>query len=152
MARLAQNGIFVRGAVVCGPHYDDGLVRFSPAFVRTYDVEQREAFYPRAIVEDVVVRRHRALSQARRQVLPHEHGSHARDDNRIWRDTDGRWFLNYLVHEHGVGSSRVGVPGAPLRRAAGGELLPACTAAPLRAWGGPVSGCAVVAVQPGGGR
>ncbi len=97
VARLAVEGLFLRGAVVRGMHYDDGLVLFSPAFVAAYDMERKEAFYPRILLDDVVVADFEKCIQ-----LFAASGSESEHDllryrNRIWRDTDGRWFLNYLT-------------------------------------------------------
>ena len=49
--RLAVRGIFVRGAIVRGRHYDDGSLTFSPALVRAYRIGEEEAFYPRVIAD-----------------------------------------------------------------------------------------------------
>jgi len=87
---LALHGIFLRGAIGRDRHYDDGNLTFSRALVSAYDVESKEAFYPRVIADPTVSA---AFGRARAH-LSGETGE--RLGGLLWADHDGRSFLNYL--------------------------------------------------------
>lgn len=52
---LASIGIFVRGAVVCGNHYEDREVLFGPAMIHAADLEGAMAIWPRVVVHPDVL-------------------------------------------------------------------------------------------------
>ncbi len=54
MTTLANENVFHRGAITCGPLWHQGSVVFGPALVRAYALEQRNAIYPRCIVDPEV--------------------------------------------------------------------------------------------------
>lgn len=84
--QLAVKGIVVRGGVVRGEHFDDGKVLFSPALIAAYHLERDEAIYPRILLAPEVVE-----DWAQNTV-----GDAEGLDELVWRDWDGRHFLNYL--------------------------------------------------------
>ena len=47
---LSINGIFVRGALSSGPHYENDHIIFSEGLIKAYDHE-KSAIYPRIIVD-----------------------------------------------------------------------------------------------------
>jgi hypothetical protein len=83
---LTTQGVFLRGAVTCGYHFDDEEVLFSQPFIQAYDMESNEAFYPRVVLSREVTE---AFERFAGFAVRH-------DDNEAWRDTDGRLFINYL--------------------------------------------------------
>ncbi|MEI6501317.1 MAG: hypothetical protein WCP21_09875 [Armatimonadota bacterium] len=85
--RLAYHDFWVKGAIVHGLHIHRDSVLFSPALVAAHGMEQTEAFHPRVLVDDEVVKRCReSVSDGGDEELL----------NGIWCDNDGRSFLNYL--------------------------------------------------------
>jgi hypothetical protein len=90
---VSLRGIFVRGAVVRGAHYDDGLLTFSPALIQAHQMERHEAFYPRVIIHRDVVAAH---GESRRREDEDTVGGTTHYDRLLYRDDDGRVFLNYL--------------------------------------------------------
>jgi hypothetical protein len=88
---LAVRGIFVRGAVVRGGHFADETVLFSPAFIAACDIERREAFYPRVLVDATVWG---AYDKATAELVPKPGSEFLRQ--LLCMDSDGRWYLNYL--------------------------------------------------------
>jgi hypothetical protein len=90
VVELVREGVFVRGGAVRGPHYDDGLLVFSPAVVRAYDMAEREAHYPRVIVDEHV-------SEAYTDWLSSSVSDpHDGLPPLLFQDDDRRQFLNYL--------------------------------------------------------
>ena len=90
--RLALDGIFVRGAVVRGLHYDSERLIYSPALVSAYDIERTWAFYPRVVVDDQVHAEYSRWVDS----TPPERREHPHQG--LWRDpADGCAFVNYLL-------------------------------------------------------
>ncbi|MEN6641401.1 MAG: hypothetical protein ABFE08_03035 [Armatimonadia bacterium] len=88
VARLAHRDLWLRGAITFGAHYDEGGVLFSPALVKAYEMEQKDAFYPRVLVTQSVIQTCRAEPDTdRREWLL----------SAIQRDHDRAYFLNYLA-------------------------------------------------------
>lgn len=52
---LMNNGFLCRGSVVSGKHFFKDEILISPAFIRTYEIEEKEAIYPRIIIENALV-------------------------------------------------------------------------------------------------
>ncbi|HEY3398922.1 MAG TPA: hypothetical protein VGM19_14835 [Armatimonadota bacterium] len=96
---LAEQGLFVRGAAVLGKHHDEADLVVSPALIRAYDMERRESCYPRVLVDEDV--RHCYLTCADLIQEGHIEGPGIdRQRDRLWRDHDGRCFVNYLARFH----------------------------------------------------
>lgn len=81
---LSLKGMFVRGGIARGGHYDDGSVLPSSALVAAHE-EETKAIYPRVVVPDGLLK---ALESQRRL-------SPALDDF-IRMDADGVRFVHYL--------------------------------------------------------
>lgn len=101
---LAWGGIFIRGGLSCGPHFENDLMVFSEGLVRAYDLE-REAVYPRVVIDDSVTSfiRDRADEVSKYIYFPGEEiglsvWTHPRDDciAYISRSSDGYYFVDYL--------------------------------------------------------
>lgn len=99
---LAFEDFWVRGAITKGWHYDDGRVLYSPAMIEAYEMESQDACYPRVLVETQV-----ALDYQNAGTGPgaHEHyaslwAGRREGPKRIWKDHDGRDYLNYLHWIH----------------------------------------------------
>ncbi len=52
---LLTNGIYVRGGVSCGQMYHDKKVCFGPAMVRSYEIENKIAIYPRIVIDPLAL-------------------------------------------------------------------------------------------------
>ena len=87
---MVNAGFFVRGAVSVGDVYVDEIAVFGEALVDAYHGESELARDPRIVLTE----------SARRHVRVHldrYRYRHEAPQNRVLiRDTDGRWFLNYL--------------------------------------------------------
>jgi len=82
---LLSHNILTRGAVVFGPAYHSGQIAFGPAICEAYDVERKQARFPRIVVSD----------QARAEI---EWENEWMWHNRLLRrDDDGRSFINVLT-------------------------------------------------------
>ena len=51
---LASQGLFVRGAITYGPHFENDRIIFSEALIRAYELEQK-ANYPRIIISNEIM-------------------------------------------------------------------------------------------------
>lgn len=91
VASFSRHGLFVRGALARGGHYDDGVIIFSPALVEAYEVESREAVHPRVIVPDSLQRAFAVENCRSPNAVLNELTEHL-----VWQDADGKFFLNYL--------------------------------------------------------
>lgn len=89
---LAERGFLLRGAVTIGDLHHTRQHVVGPAMVRAYEMESREARYPRVIVDPAV------LSLARR----HRQENHSPDEEEeyvrsfIVEDADGLLFIDYV--------------------------------------------------------
>lgn len=52
---LMNNGFLSRGGVVSGNHFFKDGILISPAFIKAYEIEEKEAIYPRIILENTLV-------------------------------------------------------------------------------------------------
>jgi hypothetical protein len=88
-AELAKRGIFVRGAVAVGDHFEDSEVMFGKALVRAVGLEESMAIWPRIVVDCSVLR--------------------LQDEPNLWftRSTPDRNLLNHLVRCDSDGISYV---------------------------------------------
>ncbi|TWT89087.1 hypothetical protein Mal64_25790 [Pseudobythopirellula maris] len=51
-----KEGVLVRGGITYNNHYKNGNVTYSPALTRAYEIENKEAIYPRVVVDENVLR------------------------------------------------------------------------------------------------
>ncbi len=88
---LVDRGFLVRGAMTVGDllHTDQYLV--GPAMVRAYEMESKEARYPRVLVDSKVLRT--ALENPYSENSPEEEAEFIADF--LAKDVDGRFFLDY---------------------------------------------------------
>jgi hypothetical protein len=94
---LASEGLFIRGAVTLGLHFENERMIFSEALIKAYELEQK-ANYPRVVISDSVLE---LVSQAN----PHYC---AQLTPFLMSSPDGACFLDYFQHiyemwrEHGI--------------------------------------------------
>lgn len=89
---LAARGYLVRGAVTVGPLYHSKSHVVGPAMVAAYEMESKQAMYPRVIVDPKVFKiaaKHRQPNHD-----PKDEIGYVRD--LIREDTDGQWFCDYV--------------------------------------------------------
>jgi hypothetical protein len=75
---FALEGVFLRGGIANGRHFENRRMIFSEALVRAYDLESRVAVYPKILVSPDVYKRVRACRYLVRE------------------DKDGSRFVDYL--------------------------------------------------------
>jgi hypothetical protein len=89
---LAERGFLLRGAVTVGDLHHTSRHVVGPAMVRAYEMESREARYPRVIIDPAVIQ------HARRR----RNEDHTPDDEEGYvrsfmaEDADGRLFIDYI--------------------------------------------------------
>jgi hypothetical protein len=90
---LIWKGYPVRGAVTHGKIYFKGRTLFGPAYQKAYVLEQQAAA-PRIVIDDNVIGDFIGYPEGRGDL---DFGN-AREElhGQIRRDTDGKWFLDYL--------------------------------------------------------
>jgi hypothetical protein len=95
---LATQGLFVRGAIAYGPHYENDRIIFSEGLIRAYELEQK-ANYPRIIISDSVLDLiSREPAHYRNELYPY-----------LLTPPDGACSLDYLQHLFGVLGSGIDV-------------------------------------------
>lgn len=87
---MALEGYFIRGAISVGDVYIDEIAVFGPALLEAHAGESILARDPRIIITDSVIPMVNAHLNyyARKKHAPH--------CNYLLRDSDGKWFVNYL--------------------------------------------------------
>lgn len=100
---LASRGFLLRGAVTTGDLYHTDAHVVGPAMVRAYEMESREAKYPRVIIDPALV----AIARRRRgnDHRPDEEERYVRTFMR--EDEDGRLYFDYVSWDtvvEGVGA------------------------------------------------
>jgi hypothetical protein len=50
-----QNGLLLRGGIAFNEHFENGKVTYSPALIDAYQLESRDAFFPRVLVQEAVI-------------------------------------------------------------------------------------------------
>ncbi|MBU0609645.1 MAG: hypothetical protein KKI08_17290 [Armatimonadetes bacterium] len=98
-----KKGLFVRGSIAFGRHYNDGRLLFSPAFIEAHRAEGKEAFYPRVLCDyrsaDPIIlddyARSLVVNYAEIDRITRRNYPDTVFDG-IWQDWDGRFFINYL--------------------------------------------------------
>lgn len=98
---LIYTGVLVRGAIVLGRVYEEGQVIFGPGLIDAYENESKAAKYPRVLVTDDIYERSRSIEYVVGGRAP------MRLEERIRRDFDGLYHVNWLCHFH-----RIYEPGA----------------------------------------
>ena len=89
---LAERGYLLRGAVTIGDLHHTRRHVVGPAMVRAYEMESKEARYPRIIIDPAVI------PLARRQ-RNEDHSSNDEEEyvrSFITEDADGRLFFDYV--------------------------------------------------------
>lgn len=88
-AELIMNNIFIRGAITINHHYQDDRIIFSPALVRSYRLESKDAIYPRILIDKPVIEMLRQRDyEDNYQLL----------NSIMKKDADGLVFLDYLEY------------------------------------------------------
>ena len=83
---LAWNGIFIRGGLSFGAHFENERIIFSEGLIRAYELQSVDP-YPRVLIDPSLVERIRRLpSEDARNDLLHY----------IVKGQDGEFFLDYL--------------------------------------------------------
>ena len=95
---LATKGIFVKGGLSQGNHFENETIIFSEGLIRVYDL-QVDNSYPRVTVDDVLVKRIRRESDR-------DFGYELVDYLAV--APDGRYFLDYLqtLTEEGISGQK----------------------------------------------
>lgn len=84
---MALEGLFVRGGISVGEFYINEDIVFGPALLDAHNVESQIACYPRIILDNNTVKKVKKYIKYY-DVAPQK--------SKIFIDTDGQWFLNYL--------------------------------------------------------
>jgi len=84
------NGFFLRGAIGVGKAYVDDDIVFGVPFIEAVEAEKRAANTPRIVFASS------ARSLIAERIGPIRPGRRSIYYERIIRDEDGQWFLNYL--------------------------------------------------------
>jgi hypothetical protein len=92
-AQLSDRGVFVRGAVTLGKHFEDSRVLFGHALIRAVELEDTVALWPRVIVDPEVIQFAHDLNLCL-DAKPLE-GDVV---SLLRRDYDGISYVNYLGH------------------------------------------------------
>lgn len=89
---LTRNGIFVRGGITVGSVTHDQNISWGPAFVEAYEMEDKNAIYPRIIIDKKAIDRGKELYSQR---YPYDKNGDDLD-KLIELDEDGAYYLDYL--------------------------------------------------------
>jgi hypothetical protein len=87
--QLAARGFLLRGAITAGPLIHTERYLVGPAMVRAYEMESKEAVYPRVLIDPIV------LEIAKRYRSPDHSAEDEAEYVRAFMSedpTDGRWF------------------------------------------------------------
>ncbi len=92
-AQLADRGVFVRGAIAIGKHFEDGSVLFGQSLIHSVELEETTAIWPRIIIDAKVIN------------LAYSHGLYLDTEPLegdvvplLRSDYDGIRYINYLGH------------------------------------------------------
>jgi hypothetical protein len=85
---LASGGIFIRGGLSSGRHYENERIIFSEGLIRAYELQHSDP-YPRVLIDPVLVER-----------IRRERSDHYRNGllRFVLKGQDGVYFLDYLHH------------------------------------------------------
>lgn len=93
---LANQGIFLRGAITCGKLYHKDDLCFGPAFIESYMLEEKSAIYPRVILQD------RLVKEAINIEVNHPMSTNNLNDAKKFyyattkKDVDGFRYINFM--------------------------------------------------------
>lgn len=87
---MTMAGFFVRGAISVGDAYVDDIAVFGSGFLEAVEAEMRLARDPRIILTDS------AVNTVREHLRYYGGAKYAPQNDDLYRDADGQWFLNYL--------------------------------------------------------
>jgi len=90
-ARLAMEGLFVRGGVSIGDLFIDDNTVFGPSLIQAYRIESQIAQEPRILLSDEV------FEILKSQMEYYKHQFDSPQNNHILIDSDGKPFVNYLA-------------------------------------------------------
>ena len=91
-AALAFHGIFLRGAVTLGQHFEDNKILFGPALLQAIDLEGTVAKWPRIVIHPSVV----SLYISQQLPSPAENFEKEQVEAFLRQDSDGIRYLNYM--------------------------------------------------------
>lgn len=89
---LANRGVFLRGAVVVGEHFEDEKVLFGPALVEAVELERSVALWPRVVVHPGV---RRLMTESGLWAIENQSDSKY-VTSLLRRGPDGISYVNYL--------------------------------------------------------
>ncbi|MGL4736314.1 MAG: hypothetical protein ACRCW2_02555, partial [Cellulosilyticaceae bacterium] len=84
---LAIEGLFVRGGLSMGDFYINEDIVFGPALLDAHHTESQTACYPRIVLDDQTAQKLKYFMSQSDQGI---------QNDKIFIDQDGQWFLNYL--------------------------------------------------------
>jgi len=89
---MANRGIFLRGAVVVGKHFEDDKVSFGPALNNAIELEKTLALWPRIVIHPDVIK------LIDNPIVWLDQGEPIKEDIEDYMccDTDGITYINYL--------------------------------------------------------
>lgn len=92
---LANKGIILRGGVSIGELYHNRETVFGPAMIKAYELESKNAIYPRIILDE------KLLEYACENPSNEHNGEQELDYicSLIERDNDGYWYTDFLNQE-----------------------------------------------------
>lgn len=82
-----ENGLFIRGGISFAQHFKSGLLTYSHALPVAYEIEQKQAIYPRIVIDSNVIAMISAGGKLESDAM------HIRENNLVCRQ-DGIYFLN----------------------------------------------------------
>ena len=97
---LACSGVFVRGAIAIGRHFESPRMILSEALIEGYLLESHEAKFPRIIASESTAAQILAGAQAVSEIDSWDGTASSLATNpnaHLRRDEDGRLFLSYLM-------------------------------------------------------
>lgn len=98
---FSLEGIFLRGALSRGNHFENARMIFSRGLVKAYELEQN-AIYPRIIIDNELV-----------DQIKHDQGSYFpiyvefKKQDFLLKSPDGQFFIDYLNFLHEEGSDQI---------------------------------------------
>lgn len=98
--QLTCRGVFLRGAIVAGEHFEDDNILFGPTLIRAIELEEMVALWPRVVVHPEVMR---LVSERDLWLKPEKKEEEQKflkggDGKKglLRCDHDGIWYLDYL--------------------------------------------------------
>jgi len=94
---MAVSGIFFRGGVAIGPHFETPRMIMSSALIEAYEIEHGVAQYPRIVFSENTIKRIKDATTRYDDSKSWMSGLGKTFQRHFTRDTDGTYFLNYFV-------------------------------------------------------